>query len=92
MICTGVGGKTAEDPELTPSHRHAKITMAYRATISENDLNTGRKYSPQTKIQGGATMSWVGGEKMQWSLDPHPQHHDSQAGGISQGLPKEQGV
>ena len=28
-------------------HRHAKTTMAYRAPISENDLNAGRKYSPQ---------------------------------------------
>lgn len=37
-------------------------------------------------------MRWVGGEKMQWSLNPHPQHRDSQARGISQGLPKERGV
>ena len=28
-----------EDPELTSSHRHTKITTIYRATIEEKDQN-----------------------------------------------------
>ena len=40
-----------EDPELSSSHNHTKITTIYRATLSENDLKTSRKDSPQLKIQ-----------------------------------------
>ena len=32
-----------EDPQLTSSHKHIKITTIYRATINEKDLKTGRK-------------------------------------------------
>ena len=31
-----------EDPELTSTHRHTKITTIYRATIDENDLKISR--------------------------------------------------
>ena len=40
-----------EDAELTSSLGHTNITATYRATISENDLNTTRKKDvPQLKI------------------------------------------
>ena len=39
-----------ENPELTSSHGHTKITTIYRATIYENDLKTDRKDFPQLKI------------------------------------------
>ena len=39
-----------EDPELTSSHRHTKITTIYRASINENDLKTSRKDFSQLKI------------------------------------------
>lgn len=32
-----------EDCELTSSHRHAKISAIYRATVNENSLKTSRK-------------------------------------------------
>ena len=35
-----------EEPELTSSHRHTKITTIYRATIDENDMKTTRKDCP----------------------------------------------
>ena len=39
-----------EDPELTSSHEHTKITTIYRATTYENDLKTSRKDFPQLKV------------------------------------------
>lgn len=38
-----------EDPELI-SHEHTKTSTTYRATTSESDLKTGRRYFPQEKI------------------------------------------
>ena len=32
-----------EDPELTSSHRHTKITTVYRPIIDENSLKNSRK-------------------------------------------------
>ena len=32
-----------EDPELTSSHRHTKITTIYRATIEEKDQNLAER-------------------------------------------------
>lgn len=32
-----------EDPELTSSHRHTKITTIYRASIDEKNRKTNRK-------------------------------------------------
>ena len=39
-----------EDPELTFSHGHTKITTIYRAIIDEKDLKTSRKDLLQLKI------------------------------------------
>ena len=41
-----------EDPELTSSSRHTKITTIYRAASNENNLKTSRKDFSQPKIQG----------------------------------------
>ena len=38
-----------EDPEITSSQGHTKITTTYRATIYENNLKTSRKDFPQLK-------------------------------------------
>ena len=38
-----------QDPELTASHGHTKITTTYRTTIYENYTETSRKYCPQQK-------------------------------------------
>ena len=38
-----------EDPELTSSHGHTKITTIYRAVICENDLKSSRKDFLQLK-------------------------------------------
>ena len=39
-----------EDPELTSSSGHTRITTVYRITIYETDLETSRKDFPQLKI------------------------------------------
>lgn len=39
-----------EDPELTLSRGHSKITTIYRETIYEDDLKTSTKDFPQLKI------------------------------------------
>ena len=39
-----------DDPELTSSQGHNKITTICRATISEKDQNTSQKYLLQLKI------------------------------------------
>ena len=39
-----------EDPELTSSHEHTKITSTYRVTFYENNLETSREGFPQLKI------------------------------------------
>lgn len=39
-----------ENPELTSSHGHTKITTTYVGTIDEEDLKTGRNDLLQLKI------------------------------------------
>ena len=38
-----------EDPELTSSYEHTKITTIYRATIDEKDQKPSKKISSTTK-------------------------------------------
>ena len=46
------GDKMAEqeDPELTSSHGHTKITTIYRATVDDNELKVSGKDFPKPKI------------------------------------------
>ena len=46
---SGQAGRV-EDPELTSSHGHTKITTIYRTTIDEKDQKTSRKDLLQLKI------------------------------------------
>ena len=39
-----------EDPELTFSHRHTKITTTYEGLMYKNVINTRRKCFPQVNI------------------------------------------
>ena len=39
-----------EEAAFTSSQDHTKITTTYRATVSENNLRTTRKYFLQLKI------------------------------------------
>lgn len=40
-----------EDPQLTSSHGHTKMTTIYKAAITENELKTSRKDLLPMKIQ-----------------------------------------
>ena len=61
-----------EDPNLTSSHRHTKITAISRATIDEKDQKTSRKDLSTTKDKRTTTLRWVGRTEIQYSQDPHP--------------------
>lgn len=60
-----------EDPQLTFSHGHTKITTIYRATCDEKTQNR-RKDLLQIKYKEGTTRRRVGEVEMQYSQDPPP--------------------
>ena len=69
-----------EDPKLTSSHGHNKITTIYRATIDESDLKTRRKGLLQPKIERRNHNVTGSGVEMAYSQDPYPLDGDPQIG------------
>ena len=69
-----------EDPELTSSQGHTKITTIYRATIDEKNWKTSRKGFLQLKIKRKNHNETVGGEEKWYCQDLYPGVGDSQMG------------
>ena len=61
-----------EDPELTSSYEHTKITTIYRATINEKDHDLGKKLFHNKRYKEGITMRQEGGAETLYNQDPRP--------------------
>lgn len=72
-----------EDSEITPCHRHTKITTAHRATIYETTQRLAENIFHYQRHKERAIRE-IGEFEMQSSEHPHPWADDPQIEGVSQ--------